>query len=91
MLYLFSKHRTVSQYMRRYNLIYAGDKGTAFPASIFTAIADDQQHDVQISDIEFHQTRTTHVEGTDKNSYMFLKSIIFNAPFFTKCAKVQRF
>jgi hypothetical protein len=69
---LFSKCQTVSRYTPKCNFIYARDKGTVFPAPIFVALTNDQQHFVKISDTEFDPVWTIHVQSRDINSHTLL-------------------
>jgi hypothetical protein len=65
-LFTFKSHVFLKQ-KRKFNFILAHQKRTAFPASVFTKIANAQWNYVHLSYTAFHLNMTENVESTRSN------------------------
>jgi hypothetical protein len=62
-----------------FNVIYGRDGSVTFPAPIFTKLAHDQQHYVQISSADFHEALNDSVNVFGHFPCRFYSSRVKNA------------
>lgn len=76
-----SKYRKVLRYTRKCNLIYAGEKSTAFHAPICTELTSDQQNSITALSADFSlvpnvtQIGKSNVESMDSNYFASLLEV----------------